>query len=307
MPTGSALADDLSLLTSYVVALFIESLLFGAFCITYTMGAWALLRVGQPGRSSRRDWVILGASTTMLLLALVHLALSVTVTLRGFVGHAGTINSVYDDLSHAAWLYSPIGNARFMLYILQSLIGDLFMLYRLYLVWEGRWKVVAGPAVLFVLSAVFGVISVLGVWSLFFFGFTFFTNVLSTGLTMWRMFSWWRLQSRTSGVPAGSMAVRHEMYRKVAEAVVQSAAVYSIASVSLFITALESPNVGLTACLSIFPALIGFVFSLIVLSMAKDTAATEGMRSALPGVATLHGIKREPTEQEKEAGAFLLS
>ncbi|KAI0364025.1 hypothetical protein BV20DRAFT_1057540 [Pilatotrama ljubarskyi] len=308
VPTGEALADDLSLFTSFLVALFLESLLFGAFCITYAMGTWSLLRVGRAGSPSRRDWVVLGASTTMFLLALVHLALSVKTTLSGFVAHAGTIDTVYDDLENAAWIGAPIGTARFMLYVMQSLIGDSFMLYRLYLVWHGRWKVIIWPALLFFISTVFGILSaILGFFSLFFLGFSFFTNLLSSGLIMWRMISWWRLQSRTSGVPSGGMAVRQRMYQKLAEAIVQSAAVYSTASVSLFITALFSPSVGLAACLSVFPPLIGFVFSLMVLFLAKNGDSADEMRSALPGVTTLYGVRGGPTvQEEKDARRTLL-
>ncbi|KAI0364026.1 hypothetical protein BV20DRAFT_1057541 [Pilatotrama ljubarskyi] len=308
MPTGYALMVTDDLFTSYIVALFAESLIFGAFCITYTMGTWSLLRIGRTGRPSRRDWVVLGADTAMFLLALTHLALSVKITLSGFVADAGTMDSVYDGLHSTSSVSSPMGKARFMLYVSQTCIGDSFMIYRLFLVWQGRWKVVIWPTLLFFASAVFGVITgIIAEWYLFFLAFSFFTNVLCTGLILWRMISWWRLQSHTSGVPSGGMAVRQRMHQKVAEAIVQSAAVYSTASVSLVIMSIVSPYVGLTICLSLFPALIGFVFSLIVLLMAKNTETADNMRSSLPGVTKLYGLNREPTiEEEKEAGALLL-
>ncbi len=45
-------------------------------------------------------------------------------------------------------------------------------------------------------------------------------------------------------------------YRRVVEAIVQSAAIYSTASIALVVTSFLSPNIGYVACLSVFPQLI---------------------------------------------------
>lgn len=52
------------------------------------------------------------------------------------------------------------------------------------------------------------------------------------------------------------------LLRKVVEGIIQSAAVYSAASIVLVITVFVSPHVGYVACLNVFPAL--FVSFLIV-------------------------------------------
>lgn len=53
------------------MALFLETLLFGAFTVTYTMGAWSLSKtIASRIRRSTREWVLLGTSTTMFGLAL---------------------------------------------------------------------------------------------------------------------------------------------------------------------------------------------------------------------------------------------
>ncbi|KAJ2981886.1 hypothetical protein NUW54_g10817 [Trametes sanguinea] len=58
-------------------------------------------------------------------------------------------------------------------------------------------------------------------------------------------------------------------YRKVVEAILQSAAIYSAASIVLVITYFTSPTVGYNLCVGVFPSLIGLVFSFIVLRLAK--------------------------------------
>ena len=57
---------------SVLVSFFLESLLFGAFVVTYTQGTWRLLQVGNArSKPSRRECAILLASTVMFVLALV--------------------------------------------------------------------------------------------------------------------------------------------------------------------------------------------------------------------------------------------
>ncbi len=57
-------------LTAYIVELFVETLLFGAFTVTYTIGTWSLLMTPASRRRSTKDCVLLGASTATFGLAL---------------------------------------------------------------------------------------------------------------------------------------------------------------------------------------------------------------------------------------------
>lgn len=113
--------------------------------------------------------------------------------------------------------------------------------------------------------------------NLVFFSFSFFTNTLSSGefvnlcavgpieayklhlreaLLVWRV-----LRSKGPEVDDSwkwhSRAIFNFVrYRRVFEAIIQSAAIYSTASLSLLITTFVSPNIGLYACLCAFPPLI---------------------------------------------------
>ena len=69
---------------------------------------------------------------------------------------------------------------------------------------------------------------------------------------MWRILR----PSKEATVPPPLLARRFALARTVAEAIVQSAAVYTVASASLLITFFASPHVGYLACLDIFPSLI---------------------------------------------------
>ncbi|KAI0323175.1 hypothetical protein GY45DRAFT_1439664 [Cubamyces sp. BRFM 1775] len=72
---------------------------------------------------------------------------------------------------------------------------------------------------------------------------------------------------------------RFALARRVAEAIVQSAAIYTVASAALLITYSARQDDGYLACLNVFPSLIGLVFSLIVLRLAKRRPATQNLES----------------------------
>ncbi|EIW56942.1 uncharacterized protein TRAVEDRAFT_49753 [Trametes versicolor FP-101664 SS1] len=254
-------------LTTFIVALFLEAFLFGAFTITYTMGAWSLLTTLASRRSSMRDWVLLSASTTMFALALAHLALSLKLTLVGFVNNAGSLYSVDNALSGASLWYSTLGAPRFGIYVTQTLIGDAFMIYRLFLVWNRSRKVIILPIILCTLDGVSGYLGITPsfvIVPLAFLFFSFISNTLCSALIMWRV-----LRNTNQYMP---LSARLGLLWKVVEAIVQSAAIYSLASIALLVTFFISPNIGFTACAGVFPPLIGLVFSFIVLRLARSSA-----------------------------------
>lgn len=53
-----------------------------------------------------------------------------------------------------------------------------------------------------------------------------------------------------------SLSARLQLFRKVVEAIVQSAAIYSTASFALGITLICSPAIGFDACIGVFSSLI---------------------------------------------------
>ncbi|KAI1795357.1 hypothetical protein LXA43DRAFT_992439 [Ganoderma leucocontextum] len=245
------------LLNSRIVGLFLESLVCGIFVVTYSLGAWSLIRRDQPVTLSRRNKTLLGVNTLMLALAVVHLCLTLQTTLDGFVANGATRETTYDALFDDSLFFSSVNEAQFYLYVTQTLIGDGFMVYRLSVVWNSRRTIIVVPAILFLIDVVSGYCyAVMPFMALVFFAFSFFTNALSSALIMWRVLrsksseaqDHWRWHSRA--------IFNFVKYRRVFEAIIQSAAIYSTASISLLVTMFISPNIGLYACLSVFPPLI---------------------------------------------------
>ncbi|PIL26563.1 hypothetical protein GSI_12321 [Ganoderma sinense ZZ0214-1] len=117
---------------------------------------------------------------------------------------------------------------------------------------------------------------------------------LRQGLIMWRVL---RLKSSEAQEHWGwhSRAIFNFVrYRRVFEAIVQSAAIYSAASISLLVTLFISHNVGFYACLSVFPPLI------IGRNSATSDVRTSRMSTVIPLSSGGRGefysaVEREPS------------
>ncbi|EJF60283.1 hypothetical protein DICSQDRAFT_171245 [Dichomitus squalens LYAD-421 SS1] len=215
----------------YFAALVLEIVFFGAFVGTYAYGSWLILCRAHPATRRQTSTVVLfAANTLMFLLSLVHLALDIDIARIGFLTAPKSLQE-----------------AKFVLYVTQTLIGDGFMIYRLYRVYSRHWPVTIVPSLLLILTAVIGYASsFLGVAGFY---IRDFNGVYLQGhkLKLW----------------------------KVLEATVQSTAIYSAAAVSLVITFVNSTAVGYPTCLDVFPALIGLVFSLITIRIATNLIRDE--------------------------------
>ncbi|KAI1795353.1 hypothetical protein LXA43DRAFT_38505 [Ganoderma leucocontextum] len=282
MPSNAlTIKTEQDVLNSRIAALFLEALLFGILIVTYSMGTWSLLRGDGRRAFTRRNLIALSVSSLMSLLAFTHLCLTVQTTVHGFVTNGDARKSIYKSLYNANFLRTSVDAGRFYLYVTQTLIGNAFIMYRLFIVWEGQWVVMIGPATFFVVDAVGGYGSTSSgvgrtVMPILFFVFSLLTNAASSALIMWRVL---RTYHRDDDCEDGDWKTRARLnlvrYRPVFEAILQSAAVYSTASILLIATFLASPDVAYYTSLSIFSPLIGLMFSLIVLRTGRGSNASD--------------------------------
>ncbi|TBU28391.1 hypothetical protein BD311DRAFT_328183 [Dichomitus squalens] len=242
----------------YFAALVLEIVFFGAFVGTYAYGSWLTLCRAHPATRRQTSTVVLfAANTLMFLLSLVHLALDIDIARIGFLTAPKSLQE-----------------AKFVLYVTQTLIGDGFMIYRLYRVYSRHWPVTIVPSLLLILTAVIGYASsFLGVagfyMSVAFYGLSLIVNVICTVCILLKVF---RISRDFNGVYLQGHKLK---LWKVLEATVQSTAIYSAAAVSLVITFVNSTAVGYPTCLDVFPALIGLVFSLITIRIATNLIRDE--------------------------------
>ncbi|KAI1795350.1 hypothetical protein LXA43DRAFT_38415 [Ganoderma leucocontextum] len=239
----------------YVAAFVVEIVLFGAFVGTYAYGSWLILFRAHPSARRQTSTIVLFvANTMMFILSLVHVALDIEVARRGFL--------------HAP---KAMEEAKFVMYVSQTLIGDGFMIYRLFRVYSRHWPVIVVPTILLLADAVVGhACAFLGVagfyMSVVFYAISLILNVICTVCIMLKVF---RITRDFHGVYLQGHKLK---LWKVLEATVQSTAIYSAAAVSLVITFVNSTDIGYPTCLNVFPALIGLVFSFIAIRIAANLA-----------------------------------
>ncbi|PIL26518.1 hypothetical protein GSI_12276 [Ganoderma sinense ZZ0214-1] len=264
-----------------LIALFLESLLFGAFMVLYFISIWILLyREQHHGRTRLNKWMF-ATATTMFVLAIAHLCFDVQRALDGFIAHGGTPTGTLDFYNG---LSNPTHVGKSVIYITQTLVGDAFVTYRLFIVYNRNAWILVLPLALLVGTGIagYGICVVLTTlsgsdaifsgnlvpWITSFFALSLTTNVIATILISGRiMWSNYKVKRYRAGYAALT-------YWGVIETIVQSAAIYSAALVSLLSTYLAGSNAQYI-CLDSLQPLIGVVFTLIIIRVGLNETASE--------------------------------
>ncbi|RPD72789.1 hypothetical protein L226DRAFT_436617, partial [Lentinus tigrinus ALCF2SS1-7] len=278
-------ADSFPLPRAELISLFLESLLFGGFAVLYFISIWILMyREHRHGRSRVNKWMF-ATATTMFILAIAHLCFDVQRAVEGFIVRGGTPTGTNDFYS---WLSNPTHVGKSVIYITQTLVGDCFVTYRLYVVWSRSRLILILPTLLLVGTAIAGygicyeLTQVKGVGAIFegnlkpwitsFFSLSLTTNVLATLLITGRIM--WS-NHRVKQYRAGYAAVTRW---GVIETIVQSAAIYSAALISLLATYVSGSNAQYI-CLDALQPLIGIVFTLIIIRVGLSETAGDSSKA----------------------------
>ncbi|KAI0753728.1 hypothetical protein C8Q74DRAFT_1306594 [Fomes fomentarius] len=285
-----AAADSFPLPRAELIALFLESLLFGAFAVLYFISIWILMyRERHHGRTKLHKWM-LATGTAMFVLAIAHLCFDVQRAIAGFITHGGTPTGTLDFYNQ---LSNPTHVGKSVIYATQTLVGDSFVTYRMYVVWNRMSFIVVLPILLLIATGVAGygicyqLTQVTGTGAIFesklvpwitsFFSLSLTTNVLATMLITGRIvWSNHRVRKYRAGYAS---ALTHW---GVVETIVQSAAIYSAALISLLATYLAGSN-GQYVCLDSLQPLIGIVFTLIIIRVGLNETTSESSRGAPVG------------------------
>ncbi|KAI0742276.1 hypothetical protein C8Q80DRAFT_1107918 [Daedaleopsis nitida] len=274
-------AESFPLPRAELIALFLESLIFGAFSVLYAIAIWILLYREKARSKSFLNKMLFSTSTGMYLLSVAHLVLDVQRAVVGFVNEAGTPDGTLNFYSR---LSNPTHVAKSVIFITMTLAGDSFVTYRLWIVWNRAWWIVILPVMLLISTAIAGYgacfqftlissaaaifTSNLQPWITSFFVLSLTTNLSTTFLITARiMWSNRRLRKYRAGVAATSQW-------DVIETLIQSAAIYSAALVSLLGTYASGSNAQYV-CLDALQPLIGVVFTLIIIRVGLGYTLNE--------------------------------
>ncbi|KAF9461126.1 hypothetical protein BDZ94DRAFT_1323535 [Collybia nuda] len=243
MATSKAFLDSKH---AQVIAVMLESLLVGIFASLIGFVVWIMWT--NCYTMSKIHKVLFGATIAMFILSVAHLSLII---------HEVIVDSV-------PLVYVQI---QIVLSVFQYVIGDLVLIWRVWVIWGHNFVVASGPLIMMMASAAFGFRLVSGND-----GNTFFATVsvvlvvanttLCTFLIAGRI---WFMKRRARNTPTSiSTPQISNQYRKIIILVVESGALYaSCQIVSLVLYYTESP--GLPIILDLEIPLIGILPTLIII------------------------------------------
>ncbi|KAM5534176.1 hypothetical protein V8D89_012196 [Ganoderma adspersum] len=268
-----------------LIALFLESMLFRIFAI--------LMYHRQYPCSSKINKWLLGTGTIMFILTVIHMVFDIQRAMDGFIKHGGTPEGTAMFFKQ---LNDPLFVAKLTIYNTQTLVGDAFVIYWLYIVYNRRWWIAVLPLTLLVGTAIvaYGISitvarvggsndifsSQISPWIKSFFALsltmnvlaTMYTTVLLSGRILW---STYRVRLYHSGSRFS-----------VLEMIVQSTALYSAVLVSLLATYVACSNAQYV-CLDTLQPIIGITFTLIIIRVSIGEAAGEHLKGHMAPASTV--------------------
>ncbi|KAI0336217.1 hypothetical protein GY45DRAFT_1316329 [Cubamyces sp. BRFM 1775] len=266
---------------SKLVSIFVQSILYGNYVTLFVVTTRALLKRRSAGQAMWNKMMLVSA--LIFVIATMHIATNFSRIILAFIVHAdapGGPAAFFNELSNFTQMFGST------LYVLQTLLGDAMVLYRCYLVWERQWIVVVFPCILLMGSLATGVgilysfdkvvpqalifVVQLGHWITAFFSMTFATNVICTVLVAYRI---WSLNRK--------FLFRHEKLRPVMVLIVESGAFYSATLLALLVL-YNADSWFQYVVLDAVSAIVGIVFSVIMLRIATGVSSVEG-ETALVG------------------------
>ncbi|KAF9033783.1 hypothetical protein BDP27DRAFT_1435868 [Rhodocollybia butyracea] len=250
-----------------IASIFTECILYGEsgyFSVLFVIALYVLFNKRTKHQKLNKPMV--AVSTGMFILATIHVGVDLRRLMEAFLYYTkGPAVQYLSEVDTVVYLIKTTA------YCLQTLTGDGFVLYRLYLVWNGRKMVVLPICVCFAVS--FGlVISGLRAFAIAsptapvftphlqhgvvsFFALTLFINLSSSLLIAGRI--WWIHQQTTGIMRSGRSLI------PAAVVIIESGAIYS-ACLIILLTLYLSGSFAQSISLDAVPHVIGIVFSLII-------------------------------------------
>ncbi|KAL5513641.1 hypothetical protein ACEPAH_4040 [Sanghuangporus vaninii] len=264
----------ISLARVSVVSIFVECILYGFFTFMFAVSVYVLLK-----RRSKTEVVnrpLLVVSVTMFVLATIHVGSDLQRVLDAFLDSP-------DATKYLSMVNTALYTVKSTAYATQTLVGDGFMLYRLFLIWGGNRRVCFPILICFIASIGVAIgalqgfaraspnapvfITELHDWIVSFFSLTLFTNFSCTLLIAARII--W-VHRRSSGALVGGTSVF-----PAAMIIIESGMIYSaclIILLSLYLSGSFAQYILLDGVTQV----IGIVFSLIIvrvgLGLSTDAA-----------------------------------
>lgn len=263
----------LGLSEATLVAIFLESILFGGFSILFAATLYTLYQK----KSLSNTLTICSVCITMYILALIHITVNLQRVFEGFTSTTfqnGNSDTFFADIRTTSYI------TKVAVYEAQTVLGDGFMIYRLYVVWRKDKRILI-PGVIWMLGstslAIYGVVSLCQLTSiasifamriknigLSFYSITLGVNLICTAMIAYRI---WKMERQMS-----EGAYRSRNLSAVLVSIIESGAIYS-AWLIILIATFATNSLAYYPIFDALPSLIGIVFTLIIVRVALGLSA----------------------------------
>ncbi|KIL58665.1 hypothetical protein M378DRAFT_309146 [Amanita muscaria Koide BX008] len=145
------MVHDITLDKAYLLALSVEAILYGAYAILFGLCVYLLFKRGARGAVNKPFLI-----TAILAFTLNtgHIIVGIIRALQAFSDEGSSAIDYYNQ----SWL--PLDIFRQVLMVTTTLVADIMVTYRCYLVWCCQWKVIVAPVILLVASSIAAFVSV---------------------------------------------------------------------------------------------------------------------------------------------------
>ncbi|TFY75551.1 hypothetical protein EWM64_g8460 [Hericium alpestre] len=140
MATDTAFPIDVA----QIVALFLESLFYGFYLVTFGMCMYALLSLGR--KNGYRRWPLIVVALLLFTFATLDVAFLLRHVLDAFIWYKGPGGAI-GELSNISYWVNVMKTVD---YVAQTSIADGMLIYRCYIIYGRSWKIAAGLSVIWV-------------------------------------------------------------------------------------------------------------------------------------------------------------
>ncbi|EJD46526.1 hypothetical protein AURDEDRAFT_164354 [Auricularia subglabra TFB-10046 SS5] len=263
-----------------LIGIFLEVLLTGAFLVVATSCAWSLYSRWRAG-SGRSMYYLVATFVTLTLLIVVRTAVDLERTIHSF-SYPSDTGAI--DLGAPASVESLMTNT---LLVLITVVADVFLIYRVFVVWESNWSIIIIPVLLCAGEAGGGTFTIYALaaagatvtlpsglrimrgFTIFLY-FTLAANLLCTLLIAGRI--WW-IRRATKDVQGPA----HDPVSLFVTLVVESAAIYSAVLIpEIVCIAYSSPT--RYVFINMIGPIVGIVFSYIINRASRNSRSYDVSR-----------------------------
>ncbi|OAX34587.1 hypothetical protein K503DRAFT_868825 [Rhizopogon vinicolor AM-OR11-026] len=257
----------LTIAMAQLLGVFLESLAHGVYLMVFKECIFVLRK-----RHSRASYYLVGTAVSLFILTTTHLFIDVTRSIQAFTSN---MEEPYYPTIYYNMYNTWMDILKSILYVSVTLVSDAFILYRLFIVWDRNYFIVALPFLLFIADIVSGALwvytltlppgsnvyaSAIAVTLKVFYSMTLVMNVICTSLIALKILMIHRRVASYKTLGSNQLS-------RAVSIIVESCSLYSALLVVMITTVVsESPVVFIV--LELVCPVIGIVFSSVIIRVS---------------------------------------